>query len=115
MPAGSGSLSVTLRATPGPRFETTIVNAAVSPALIVPESAVFTTLTSGHATSTDAESLPPPSFAASTVAVLSTVPHVAGVVGETTWTLKLAPAGRLAFEQLRSVFASLSAQTPSSL
>ncbi len=35
-PAGSGSLSVTLLATPGPSFVTTIVNAAVSPALIVP-------------------------------------------------------------------------------
>src|SRR5439155_4314178 len=42
-PGGNGSLSVTLLAVPGPLFVTTIVNAAVSPALIVPWSAVLVT------------------------------------------------------------------------
>ena len=42
-PAGNGSFTVTLLAVPGPLFVTTIVNAAVSPALIVPWSAVFVT------------------------------------------------------------------------
>src|SRR5438093_9529134 len=42
-PAGSGSLSVTLLAVPGPLFVTTIVKAAVSPALIVAWSAVLVT------------------------------------------------------------------------
>src|SRR5437667_464144 len=46
-PAGSGSVSVTLLATPGPALLTTMVNVAVSPAAIVCPSGVLTTLSCG--------------------------------------------------------------------
>src|SRR5437667_247755 len=46
-PAGSGSFSVTLLATPGPALLTTMVKVAVSPALIVCPSGVLTTLRFG--------------------------------------------------------------------
>src|SRR5262245_19793396 len=46
-PLGSGSLSVTPFASPGPRFVTTIVNVAVPPAVTVPPSGVFTTCSTG--------------------------------------------------------------------
>src|SRR5436190_15676289 len=55
-PAGSGSWSVTVLAVPGPALLTTIVNAAVWPALIVPWSAVLTTVTSGQLTTMSASS-----------------------------------------------------------
>src|SRR4029079_6289783 len=46
-PAGSGSLSVALFATPGPRLVTTIVNVAVAPSMIVAPSGVFTICSTG--------------------------------------------------------------------
>src|SRR6266536_1884496 len=46
-PAGSGSVSVTLLATPVPVLLTTMVNVAVSPALIVCPSGVLSTLSAG--------------------------------------------------------------------
>ena len=60
---------------PSPWFVTTMVNAATSPALIVPLSAVLTTDRSGHWTVIEAELWLSPlllsgSLAASTVAVL---------------------------------------------
>src|SRR5438093_1231065 len=45
--AGSGSFSVTLFAVPGPALLTTMVNVAVSPALIVAPSGVLTILRFG--------------------------------------------------------------------
>jgi hypothetical protein len=69
-------------ATPRPWFETTIVKAAVSPALIGLSSAVFTTDTSGHRIVTDALDWSEPSLVVWTDAVLFTTPQSAASVGE---------------------------------
>src|SRR5580765_4485485 len=92
-PAGKVSVRVTFFATPGPLFVTTIVNAAVSPAVIVPLSAVFTTWTSGQSTvivTGPVDGLP--SFELVAVAVFTTSPQVAVVVGEARCTVTEAPA-----------------------
>src|SRR6187431_130339 len=102
MPAGSGSLSVTPWAVPGPALLTVIVKAAVSPALMGLSSAVLTTVMSGHWTVTDASSVSEPSLAATTEPVLSTSPQVAGVVALTMWTVKLSPAPSAAEVQVRT-------------
>src|SRR4026208_2086096 len=62
IPAGRASLRVTLRAMPGPRLVTTIVNVAGLPALTSPPSGVFATVTSGHWTTTEAVAVSLPSF-----------------------------------------------------
>ena len=69
-PAGRTSLTWTLAAAPGPALLTVMVNAADSPALIGLLSAVLTTETSGHWTTTEAVAWPPPSLPEETVAVL---------------------------------------------
>src|SRR3990172_6062938 len=82
-PAGKVSVRVTFLATPGPLLVTTIVNFAVSPALIVPLSAVLTTTRSGQFTvivTGPVDGLP--SLPLVALAALTTCPHVAEVVGE---------------------------------
>src|SRR5215212_1779581 len=101
-PAGRLSVRVTSRATPGPRFSTTIVNVAVPPALTLPPSGVFVTLTSGHSTVTFAASWSVPSLDVETLAVLLTTPQSAAFVVPETCTVKLAPAARLGFVQART-------------
>src|SRR4051794_16832135 len=83
---GSASCSVTAFAVPWPMFSTLIENVAVSPALIVPPSGVLVTFTSGQFTVTDAEAESVPSLVVVALPVLSTAPHVAGVVGLVMWT-----------------------------
>src|SRR5438552_5661107 len=86
---GNGSVSVTLRAMPVPMFETTMSHSAVSPTCRTRAFALFTTVTSGQATATDAVSLAEPSFAESIEPVLSTDPQLAAVVSLTMWTVPL--------------------------
>src|SRR6266480_1575020 len=95
IPLGSVSVRVTPCAVPGPSLVTTIVNAAVSPASIVPLSAVLRTVTLGQLTVIDALAESEPSFVVVTFAVLSTEPQVAAVVGEVMCTCLLAPVARL--------------------
>ena len=102
IPVGSVSVRVTSFAVPGPSLVTRIVNAAVSPASIVPWSAVLSTVTFGQATVTDALSESDPSFDVVTLAVLSTAPHVAAVVGEVRCTCLLAPEARVPKLQVRT-------------
>src|SRR3954467_9421946 len=83
---GSASWSVTAFAVPWPMFSTLIEKVAVSPALIVPPSGVLVTFTSGQFTVTDAEAESVPSLVVVALPVLSTAPHVAGVVGLVMWT-----------------------------
>ena len=61
---------------------TVILKPMPVPALTVPWSATFATSIDGQSTEIDALSSPWPSFVVVTEAVLSTVPHVALVVGE---------------------------------
>jgi hypothetical protein len=87
-PEGSRSVSVTFFAVPVPLFVTTIVNAAVSPALIVPLSAVFSTTRSGQFTVTWAVTLGIAFawFETTAETVFETVPQAAGVVVPTMCT-----------------------------
>ena len=96
-------MSVTSFARPSPSFSTTIVNAAVSPASIVPWSAVFRTDRSGQLIrmlTGPADGLP--SFELVAEAVLLTTPQVAAVVGEEMCTVRLAPEARSPKSQLRT-------------
>ena len=84
---------------------TTIVNAAVSPALIVPLSAVLTTWTSGQSTVTvtgPVDGLP--SFELVALAEFTTSPQVAAVVGEVRWTVTEAPGAIDGKVQVRTPF-----------
>ena len=90
-------------ARPGPRFVTSIVNVAVPPALTVPPSGVFSTVTSGHLTTTLAVAWSVPSLVVVTLAVLLTVPQSAASVVPEMWTLKLAPAARLGLVQVEDL------------
>src|SRR2546421_2882242 len=107
MPAGSGSLTVTLWARPAPMLETTIVKAAVSPALIVPASAVLTILMSGQSTLIEAlselsSSESVDSLSAAALAVLASSPQFAGAVGPVMCTVRDACDARSPKEQLRT-------------
>jgi hypothetical protein len=92
--AGSVSVTVTPVAAPGPALVTVIVNPIRSPADTDAASAVFTTLMSGHWTTTV------PAFATglplleSAVAVLVIVAHDAAVVGDETCTVLDCPGPR---------------------
>src|SRR5438093_1325461 len=102
-PPGSGSFRVTPYAVPTPLFDTTIVNAAVSPALIVPWSAVFTTETSGQLTvivTGPADGLP--SLEVSALTELLTTPQVADVVGDEMCTVLDAPLAMSSNEHERT-------------
>src|SRR5688572_11091812 len=83
VPAGRVSFSVTPFAVPTPMFWTRIVNAAWSPALMVPLSAVFRTVMFGQLTVTLAVAFGTGvgRFVPVTDAVLLTSPQVSGVVG----------------------------------
>jgi hypothetical protein len=102
IPLGSVSVRVTPLAVPGPSLVTTIVNAAVSPASIVPWSAVLRTVTFGQLTVIVALSESAPSFDVVTFAVLSTEPHVAAVVGDVMCTCLLPPAAMVPKLQVRT-------------
>ena len=101
-PAFVGSVSVieTLVASPWPVFVTVILNPIEVPALTVPWSATFATSIAGQRTVTEASSLAWPSLVVVTEAVLSTVPHVALVVGEVMCTVKCAPESSDAIVQV---------------
>ncbi len=88
-------MRVTPFAVPSPSLLTTMVKAAVSPALMVPLSAVLRTVTSGHRTSVESESSLLPralagSLVALTSAVFSIVPQLSPVVGLEMWTVLMA-------------------------
>src|SRR5438309_10063606 len=83
-------------------FSTLMDHVIVPPASTEPWSGVFVTLMSGHWTTTDAPSLSVPSLLVETLAVLEIVPQSVLLVWAETWTLKLAPAARLALVQART-------------
>src|SRR2546428_673555 len=81
-------------------LEVVMVNPIPSPAETEGASAFLSTFTSGHSTVMEAEELLLPCWAwaslvACPVAVLFTVPQVAGGVGEVMCTVLEAPEGRL--------------------
>ena len=80
-PAGRVSVTETSLAIPEPVLVTTIVNEAISPALMVPFPTLEITM-SGQLTVTDAEDDAVPSLEVPASAVLDTTPHVSGVVPE---------------------------------
>src|SRR4051812_15135065 len=90
---GNGSVSVVPFASPGPPFETVIVNPIGSPAFTNGLSAVFTMLIDGLATHVVAVDWAEPPFVVVTVPVLLTLPlfgqspPVAVVVGELMCTV----------------------------
>jgi hypothetical protein len=86
LPPGSGSSSVTDRATPGPEFPTTTVNPMLSPALTVASSAALLIVRCGARTTIVAESCTDPVFEADAVAVFGYVPALAAVVALAMWT-----------------------------
>src|SRR6266480_2002650 len=107
IPLGSVSVRVTPCAVPGPSLVTTIVNAAVSPASIVPLSAVLRTVTLGQLTvifavgASSCESACD-SFEAATTAVFVSVPQSAASVAPVTCTVRVAPSVRSPKLQLRT-------------
>src|SRR5439155_1217928 len=107
VPASVGrvSLTVTLRAMPAPEVVTVMVNAMGSPAEAGEASAVLGMAMEAHSRVTEAEEEASPRFPEESVeelpwavlrvaevAVLSTVPQVAAVVGEVMWTWTVAAA-----------------------
>jgi len=91
---GSVSVSVTVLAVPAPVFETVILNPMGLPPLTGVASGSFVTVTSGHLTVIEAEPellVVLASLLAEAEAVLLTVAHVAGVVGELICTDLLVP------------------------
>src|SRR5829696_5753099 len=126
-PAASGNASVTVtsRASPSPTFATVSVNPISSPAFTDPASATFSSSTSPHSTSTDAESVSDPSLLVLTEPVLSMSPQLAAVVGDVMWTDLLPPPAIVpksqvsfpsAMEQPESEFcASIDQTRPSAL
>ena len=106
-PLGSVSVRVTPLAVPGPSLVTTIVNAAVSPASIVPWSAVLRTVTFGQLTVIVAVEVLSwvsacDSFEAATTAVFVRVPQSAASVAPVTCTVRVAPSVRSPKLQLRT-------------
>ena len=93
---GSVSVIVTLVASPWPVFVTVILKPTESFALTGSASATFATSMAGQSTVTDVLAWSEPSFSADADAVLFTVPHVVLSVGEVMWTVKCAPAAKLA-------------------
>src|SRR5438270_193801 len=86
--AGSGSLTVTPVAVPGPRLLTTMSKPMLSPALTGPTGlAVLAIDRFGHWTATLAVDVDEPSLLAAPVAVLLTVAQSAWVVDEVMWTV----------------------------
>src|SRR5689334_14374564 len=87
-----------------------MVKAAVSPALIVPLSAVFRTVTSGHRTVIVAvdELLPcrpGPSFVEATVAVFTRSPQALALGVPVTWMVRVADGPRSPKSQVRTLLA----------
>src|SRR4051794_31327614 len=77
VPPGSGSLSVTALAVPGPEFDTVIVKPIGLPALTVDESAVLLIARFGQLTVVDAFAFTLCAFVAAATAVLSYVAQLA--------------------------------------
>src|SRR5437899_2715997 len=95
LPPGSLSLSLTPVAVPVPEFLIVTVKPIADPADTLAASAVFSTSTLPHSTSSEAEASGLPSLVVVTLAVLSYFAQLVEVVAAVTCTVSSAPAARL--------------------
>jgi hypothetical protein len=114
-PTGSGSCNVTSLATPGPEFNTVIVNPMSLPSLTAEASAVLLMERFGQLTVVDALSCTEGAFDAAAMAVLSYVAQLAGVVPLVTWTDTEAPEATVPKLQCSSWFGAVPAIEQSGL
>jgi hypothetical protein len=101
LPPGSGSLSVTPVALPGPVFDTMTVKPIASPALTDAASAVLVICSPGHCTVTDACAWTCGLFVACALAVFGYVAQLAKAVGLVTCTDAEPPDAMSPKEQLK--------------